>query len=49
MALANLAGEYDKATVVIDGVFEGPVYTLLTASGHRLWPGNPSRWRNQDL
>ncbi|MGI6235342.1 MAG: ABC transporter substrate-binding protein [Christensenellales bacterium] len=29
VALANLAGEYDKATVVIDGVFEGPVYTPL--------------------
>ncbi len=29
IAMANLAKEYDKATVVIDGVFEGPVYTPL--------------------
>lgn len=29
IAMANLATEYDKATVVIDGVFEGPVYTPL--------------------
>jgi len=29
VAMANLATEYDKATVVIDGVFEGPVYTPL--------------------
>lgn len=29
IAMANLANEYDKATVVIDGVFEGPVYTPL--------------------
>ena len=29
VALANLANQYDKATVVIDGVFEGPVYTPL--------------------
>ncbi|MDO5021710.1 MAG: extracellular solute-binding protein [Eubacteriales bacterium] len=29
VAIANLATEYDKATVVIDGVFEGPVYTPL--------------------
>ncbi len=29
VAMANLANEYDKATVVIDGVFEGPVYTPL--------------------
>ena len=29
VAIANLGKEYDKATVVIDGVFEGPVYTPL--------------------
>ena len=29
VAMANLGSEYDKATVVIDGVFEGPVYTPL--------------------
>lgn len=29
IAMANLANEYDKTTVVIDGVFEGPVYTPL--------------------
>ena len=29
IAMANLAKEYDRATVVIDGVFEGPVYTPL--------------------
>ena len=29
VAIANLAGEYDKATVVIDAVFEGPVYTPI--------------------
>ena len=29
IAMANLAKEYDKATVVIDGVFEGPVFTPL--------------------
>ncbi len=29
IAMANLATQYDKATVVIDGVFEGPVYTPL--------------------
>ncbi len=29
IAMANLGNEYDKATVVIDGVFEGPVYTPL--------------------
>jgi raffinose/stachyose/melibiose transport system substrate-binding protein len=29
IAMANLGNEFDKATVVIDGVFEGPVYTPL--------------------
>lgn len=29
VSIANLGNEYDKATVVIDGVFEGPVYTPL--------------------
>ncbi|MDR1599364.1 MAG: extracellular solute-binding protein [Oscillospiraceae bacterium] len=29
VAIANLGGEYDKSTVVIDGSFEGPVYTPL--------------------
>ncbi len=29
VAIANLANEYDKTTVVIDGAFEGPVYTPL--------------------
>ncbi len=29
IAMANLAKEYDKTTVVIDGAFEGPVYTPL--------------------
>lgn len=29
VALANLGNEYDTATVVVDGVFEGPVYTPL--------------------
>lgn len=29
VAIANLANEYDKTTVVIDGSFEGPVYTPL--------------------
>ncbi len=29
ITIANLANEYDIATVVIDGVFEGPVYTPL--------------------
>ncbi len=29
VTMANLATEYDKATVVIDGVFQGPVYTPL--------------------
>ncbi|MDR0396745.1 MAG: extracellular solute-binding protein [Oscillospiraceae bacterium] len=29
VAIANLGGEYDVATVVIDGAFEGPVYTPL--------------------
>ncbi len=29
IAIANLANEYDKTTVVIDGAFEGPVYTPL--------------------
>ncbi|MCL1795839.1 MAG: extracellular solute-binding protein [Clostridia bacterium] len=29
VAIGNLGGEYDKATVVIDGAFEGPVYTPL--------------------
>lgn len=29
VAIANLANEYDKATVVIDSAFEGPVYTPL--------------------
>jgi raffinose/stachyose/melibiose transport system substrate-binding protein len=29
VAVANLANEYDKATVVIDAAFEGPVYTPL--------------------
>ncbi len=29
VTMAKLANEYDKATVVIDGVFEGPVYTPL--------------------
>ena len=29
LAIANLANEYDKTTVVIDGAFEGPVYTPL--------------------
>lgn len=28
-AIAKLANEYDKTTVVIDGAFEGPVYTPL--------------------
>lgn len=29
VAIANLGAEYDKSTVVIDGAFEGPVYTPL--------------------
>jgi len=29
VAIANLGKEYDKATVVIDGAFDGPVYTPL--------------------
>jgi len=29
VALANLGGEFDAITVVIDGAFEGPVYTPL--------------------
>jgi len=29
VAMANLSNEYDRATVVIDGSFEGPVYTPL--------------------
>lgn len=29
VAMANLGSEYDKTTVVIDGAFEGPVYTPL--------------------
>lgn len=29
IAMANLGNEYDKTTVVIDGAFEGPVYTPL--------------------
>ncbi len=29
IAMANLTSEYDTDTVVIDGVFEGPVYTPL--------------------
>jgi len=29
VAMANLGSEYDKATVVIDGAFEGPIYGPL--------------------
>ena len=29
VALANLSKEYDVSTVVIDGVFEGPIYTPM--------------------
>jgi len=29
VAIANLGNEYDKATVVIDGAFEGPIYGPL--------------------